>query len=138
MYDIYYAHHQWKYNTPIEEYEIGLIKRYFPNATVFNPATDLITKDSGDESVIMAECLDRVIESDILVYSSVNGCVGAGVYQEVAEAMRQGKIIFYIYQDKLMSSNMFVISERSKNDRTNRMYANVRLKTWEETVWDAL
>lgn len=27
MYDIYYAHHQWKYNTPIELYELDLISR---------------------------------------------------------------------------------------------------------------
>ena len=31
MYDIYYAHHQWKYGTKVETYELNLIKRYFPN-----------------------------------------------------------------------------------------------------------
>lgn len=36
MYDIYYAHHQWKYNTPEETYELKLIRRYFPNAKIFN------------------------------------------------------------------------------------------------------
>ena len=41
MYNIYYAHHQWKYGTQIEQYELDLIKRYFPGDTIFNPATEL-------------------------------------------------------------------------------------------------
>ena len=56
MYDIYYAHHQWKYGTKIEEYEISLIKRYFPHASIFNPSTDLNTKGMP-EPAIMEECL---------------------------------------------------------------------------------
>lgn len=40
MYNTYYAHHQWKYGTQIEQHEIDLIKRYFPSDTIFNPATD--------------------------------------------------------------------------------------------------
>lgn len=31
---IYYAHHQWKYDTKIEAYELALIERYFPYAAV--------------------------------------------------------------------------------------------------------
>ena len=40
MYNTYYAHHQWKYGTQIEQYEIDLIKRYFLGDAIFNPATD--------------------------------------------------------------------------------------------------
>ena len=48
MYDIYYAHHQWKYNTQVEIYELDLIRRYFPNAKIFNPSVDLThTKEDG-------------------------------------------------------------------------------------------
>lgn len=124
MYDIYYAHHQWKYNTTVELYELSLIRRYFPNASVFNPSIDLKT-DSKDESVIMSECLDTVRNSDILIFSSLDGCVGKGVYQEVMQAQNQGKIIFYIYQDGLRTD--FGISERPESKRTDRMYANVDL-----------
>lgn len=124
MYDIYYAHHQWKYNTTVELYELSLIRRYFPNASVFNPSIDLKT-DSKDESVIMSECLDTVRNSDILIFSSLDGCVGKGVYQEVMQAQNQGKIIFYIYQDGLRTD--FGISERPESKRTDRMYANVNL-----------
>ena len=124
MYDIYYAHHQWKYNTTVELYELSLIRRYFPNASVFNPSIDLKT-DSKDESVIMSECLDTVRNSGILSFSSLDGCVGKGVYQEVMQAQNQGKIIFYIYQDGLRTD--FGISERPESKRTDRMYANVNL-----------
>lgn len=122
MYDIYYAHHQWKYGTKIEEYEISLIKRYFPHANIFNPSTDLNTKGMT-ESAIMEECLRQVMDSDILVFSSVDGCVGAGVYTEVMEAKKQGKIIFYIHQDQLR--NDFELNERPEKDRTDRLYAKV-------------
>lgn len=81
MYDIYYAHHQWKYGTPVEIYELDLIKRYFPNANIFNPSIDLKSIISTDnEDLIMEECLETVRNSDILVFSSLDGCVGTGVY----------------------------------------------------------
>ena len=122
MYDIYYAHHQWKYGTKIEEYEISLIKRYFPHASIFNPSTDLNTKDMT-ESAIMEECLRQVMDSDILVFSSVDGCVGTGVYTEVMRAKSQGKFVFYIHQDQLR--NDFELNERPEKDRTDRLYAKV-------------
>lgn len=98
---IYYAHHQWKYGTPIEEYEQALIRKYFPNATIINPATDLKQKDCNDETKIMAECLGLVIDSDIIVFSSMDGLLGAGVYAEVQTAQKAGKLVLYLYQDDL-------------------------------------
>lgn len=129
-YDIYYAHHQWKYGTPEEVYEISLIKRYFPNANIFNPATDLTTIPSGDETVIMNECLNVVRGADILVFSSLDGCVGTGVFHEVKEAMRKGTIVFYIYQDNLIAD--FEIIEREEFERTDRLYAFVERRKHEK------
>ena len=116
MYDIYYAHHQWKYGTKIEEYEIHLIKRYFPHASIFNPSTDLNTKGMP-EPAIMEECLKQVMGSDILIFSSVDG------YTEVMQAKSQGKFVFYIYQDKLRDD--FDLVMRPEKERTDRLYANV-------------
>lgn len=130
MYDIYYAHHQWKYGTPEEAYEISLIKRYFPNANIFNPATDLTTIPSGDETVIMNECLNVVRSSDILVFSSLDGCVGTGVFHEVMEAMRKRTFVFYIYQDNLIAD--FEIVERKESERTDRLYAFVERRKHEK------
>lgn len=123
MYDIYYAHHRWKYYTDIEQYELDLIRRYFPRATIFDPSIDLKASRSDNEEIIMAECLETVRNSDILIFSSVNGCVGTGVYHEVKEAQKKGKLIFYIYQNKLTPD--FDIYERDEFDRTDRIYANV-------------
>lgn len=129
MYDIYYAHHQWKYDTSTETYELNLIKRYFPNAVIFNPATDLCSVHRGYESTeskeeaIMEECLESVRNSDILIFSSLDGCIGTGVYHEVEEARKIGKLIFYIYQDALTTT--FNITERYDLNKTDRMFAFV-------------
>lgn len=128
MYDIYYAHHQWKYNTQEEAYELELIRRYFPNATVFNPSTDLKIQKFSTEKVIMDFCLETVRNSDILIFSSLDGCVGKGVYHEVQEALATGKIVFYIYQDDLHSA--FTIRERDEKTRTDRLYGYVDIDLW--------
>lgn len=121
MYDIYYAHHQWKYGTKVEAYELDLIKRYFPNAKIFNPSTDLILPKSSDEEAIMKRCLETVRNSDILVFSSMDGVIGTGVFHEVEEAQKEGKLVFYIYHDRLRSE--FYIHPFDQAMRKDRLYA---------------
>ena len=124
MFDIYYAHHQWKYGTQIEAYELDLIRECFPNAKIFNPATDLkILSPKLDEDSIMKECLETVRNSDVLVFSSVNGTVGTGVYHEVLEAESNKKIVFYIQHNTLTTDYHFV--EIPYQFRTDRLYADV-------------
>ena len=122
---IYYAHHQWKYGTKVEEYELELIRRYFPHTSIFNPSIDLET-DSRDEEEIMEECLERVRNSDILVFSSMDGCVGTGVYHEVEEAQKKGKLILYILQDALTTE--WILTAREPFERTDRLYATVNAR----------
>ena len=38
---VYYAHHIWKYGTPIEDYELDCIKKRFEDAEIINPRTNL-------------------------------------------------------------------------------------------------
>ena len=123
MYDIYYAHHQWKYGTKVEQYELDLIKRYFPSASVFNPSTDLKTSESDGEENIMLECFEVIRNSDMLVFSSMDGVVGTGVYHEVRYAQKLGKIVFYIFDNTLYSD--FSITKFRKVDRTDRLYGRV-------------
>lgn len=123
MYDIYYAHHQWKYGTQVEQYELDLIRGYFPNATIFNPSIDLIHTKADGEEAIMEECLETVRNSDILVFSSLDGTVGKGVYQEVNEAYKNDKLVLYIYQDRLMTD--FDICVKSRYEPNDRLYATV-------------
>ena len=114
---IYYAHHQWKYDTKIEAYELALIERYFPYAAVFNPSTDLKTKDCGDEEKIMAECLDTVERSGFVIFSSMDGMVGKGVYKEVAYAKETGKMVLYIHRNTLHSDFKIVRTPEYCSDR---------------------
>lgn len=125
MYDIYYAHHQWKYNTRVESYELELIRRYFPNARIFNPSVDLThTKEDGEE-IVMAECLETVRSSDILVFSSMDGCIGTGVYQEIEEARKKGKLVLYIFHDTLLTD--FEVIKRTPFEKTDRLYATIHI-----------
>lgn len=123
MYDIYYAHHQWKYNTPEEAYELALIQRYFPNAKIFNPAVDLKHTAADGEEAVMEECLETVRNSGVVIFSSLDGCVGTGVYHELHEAKRNNKLVFYIYQDSLTTG--FWLQERADGGKTDRMFAFV-------------
>lgn len=127
--NIYYAHHQWKYHTPIETYELELIKRYFPDSKIFNPSLDLTSTNliyssvESMEEAIMAECLAAVENSDILIFSSLDGCVGTGVYHEVARAKELEKLVFYIYHDQIYTN--FSLVKRGDQVRTDRLYAIV-------------
>ena len=123
MHSIYYAHHQWKYGTTVEQYELDLIKRYFPNDKIFNPCTDVKMDVSLGEEAIMKECLETVRNSDILVFSSMDGVVGTGVFHEVQEARKHGKFIYYIFHNKLYSC--FTIEEINEEKQTDRLYGLV-------------
>lgn len=123
MHNIYYAHHQCKYGTQIEQYELDLIKRYFPDDKIFNPCTDIETDVNLGEEAIMKECLETVRNSDIFVFSSMDGVVGTGVFHEVQEARKHGKFIYYIFHNKLYSC--FTIEEINEEKQTDRLYGLV-------------
>ena len=114
---IYYAHHQWKYGTKIEEYELDLIKAYFPNAVIFNPAVDL-NVDGKNEDEIMCICLDQVKISDMVIFSSTDGLVGIGVFKEVTKAKDLGIPIYYIAKDELRHDFDMIANWLSNSDRT--------------------
>lgn len=124
MYDIYYAHHQWKYHTREEEYELDLIRKHFPNATIFNPSTDLDMKIAIYENLVMRECLKAVDSSDIVVFSSVNGVIGSGAYQEIMRAKEKEKPCFYLYYDQLLPT--FEVARLVEERRSDQLYALVR------------
>lgn len=125
MYDIYYAHHQWKYGTQVEQYELDLIRRYFPNARIYNPSVDLTRTKADGEEAIMEECLETVRNSDILVFSSLDGTVGKGVYQEVKEAYKNGKLVLYIYHDVLITDFDMIL--RNRYELNDRLYATIHV-----------
>ena len=114
---IYYAHHQWKYGTKIEEYELDLIKEYFPNATIFNPSVSLnINGETEDE--IMEFCLHQVGISDMVIFSSVDGLVGIGVFKEITHAKELNIPVYYIDRDELRYDFDMMANWLSNSDRT--------------------
>lgn len=115
-YAVYYAHHRWKYGTEIEKYEEELIKRYFPTAKVCNPSRD-IDISGKSEAEIMDDCLTVVHNADVVIFSAVSGTVGIGVYTEVEEALKFGKLVLYIYQDRLRTDFTLRINPNSTSDR---------------------
>lgn len=121
---IFYSHHQWKYGTKIEQYELDLIKSAYPGADIFNAATD-IAQDQNEE-VIMRECLKNVKESQILIYSSVDGCIGKGAYREMQCALEHGIPILYLFHNKLLPrSNKGRNVVKLDNPVSDRIYAKV-------------
>lgn len=121
MYDIYYAHHHWKFYTRVEEYEINLIRKYFPNGIIFDPSMDLDTKIVIYIDLAMRERLKAVDSSDIIVFSSLDGIIDSDVYQEIVRAREKEKQCFYIYYGKLLPS--FKVAKLSDGERTEQSYA---------------
>ena len=120
---IYYAHHLWKYNTEIEKHELALISRCLPGCKILNPNGDIQHADLTDESKIMKVCLQKVSQCDGLVFSSLTGVVGHGVYDEVQQALSLKKPVWYIENNelRLCSGVEFEIIDESR-----RVYAIVR------------
>ena len=124
---VYYAHHQWKYDTPIEQWELSLIEKKLSKYEVFNPSTQFIFSPYMTEDEIMLECLDKVKECDALVFSSLSGVVGRGVYLEVLQALNTGKEVYYLKQDKLIRIKYIKfkdVEEKFKSNRTFKVIKN--------------
>lgn len=121
---IYYAHHLYKYGTKVEEYELDLIRKQLPQFEILNPNGDIIHADLTDEGKIMEKCLSEISRNDVevLVFSSLSGVVGKGVFDEVNHTLSLGKTVYYICNNTLeryYNSNFIVINE------SRRLYAIV-------------
>ena len=121
---IYYAHHQWKYGTKIEDYELSLIQSYFPNATIFNPSADLNVEGKSEDE-IMNICLNQINISDMVIFSSMDGLVGIGVFKEVAHAKDLGMPVYYMDKDELRYD--FDITSNWKSNGNDRTFGRVDL-----------
>lgn len=92
--NIYYAHHTWKYGTPIETYEIECIKDKFHDVDIINPRTSLPQDKS--ESEILQAAYDTIRGCDAVVFSTVSGMVGHGVFNEIAVAINSGVAVYQL------------------------------------------
>lgn len=123
---IYYAHHLYKYDTKIEEYEIDLIHKILPCYDILNPNGDIKHEDLSDEQKIMDKCLSEISKDNVIgvVFSSISGVIGKGVYDEVNHALSLGKEIYYIYNNTIEKCSN--ISFELTNQNSGRFYAIVK------------
>lgn len=135
---VYYAHHSWKYKTPIEAYEIELLRSAFRTDSyrIINPRE--FVDQSSPESEIMKQCYDLINECDCLVFSTVSNMIGQGVFNELAYAMNKRLPIYRIngvdvyqetfdgFYDDFQSRALFNIVDDIVFSGNPRIYATVK------------
>ncbi len=104
---VYYAHHLYKYNTKVEEYELEVIKKRLPTLEIINSNGDVFHEDLSDENNIIDKCFDAIAKPGViaLVFSSVGGVVSKNVYDEVFKAKELNRIIYYLDKNILTLCN---------------------------------
>ena len=123
---IYYAHHRWKYGTQIEAYELDLI--------IFNPSEHLDVKGRSEED-IMRDCLAAVKDADVVIFSSMDGVIGKGVYDELMYAIENDKPILYIFYDHLIGLDVLNVCVHYDPSNGERTYALVRFDESDATIY---
>lgn len=91
---LYYAHHVWKYGTPVEDFEIGCISNQFKDAIIINPRTTL--PQNQPESTILDYAYKAIDDCDALVFSTFTGMIGHGVFNEIIYAFNSGKKVYQL------------------------------------------
>ena len=91
---VYYGHHQWKYGTKVEEFEIEMIRTSFPKMSIFNPATDLKT-DGLSEDEIRRQHLKEIDDSDLVVFTTMDGYIDKDTLSEIEHAQLCKKVVLW-------------------------------------------
>lgn len=125
---IFYSHHCWKYGTKIEEWELSLIASAFSTVddlTIINPRISL--PQDAPESVIMETAFETINTCDVLIFSTVSGMIGHGVFDEVLFALNHGIDVYEIVGNELRAvDNVFEFMNNIEKfifDGDNRKYA---------------
>ena len=91
---VYYGHHQWKYGTKAEEFELEMIRTSFPKMGIFNPATDLKT-DGLSEDEIRRQHLKEIDDSDLVVFTTLYGYIDKDMLSEIRHAQLCKKVVLW-------------------------------------------
>lgn len=92
---LYYAHHVWKYNTPMEHFEIQCIEQQFNDAVIVNPRTTI--PQDQPESIILDYAYKALNDCDAIVFSTFSGMIGHGVFNEIIYAFNAGKKVYHLH-----------------------------------------
>lgn len=130
---IYYAHHVWKYDTPIENFEIKCIERQFKDAVIVNPRTTI--PQDQPESVILDYAYKALDDCEAIVFSTFSGMIGHGVFNEIIYAFNAGKKVYQLDGTECIEIRNYTdFIEHGIRDfifrGDNRMYAVVNSPCW--------
>lgn len=115
----------WKYDTPIEEFELGVIKKAFPKTDIFNPNHNI--DESGTGKDIMNKCFKIIRSCDALIFSDISGMVGKGVLDEIRLAQTL-KIPVYRIVGAHVESVKSNIAYRYADKENYKAYAEILWK----------
>lgn len=121
---VYYAHHVWKYGTSIEGYEIECIQKKFGAVEIINPRTFL--SQDRPESVILQSAYNAIKDCDALVFSTVSGMIGHGIFNEITVAINSGIPIYQLEGNTCYEINNMNLKDIIF-DGNNRVYALVHV-----------
>lgn len=125
---VYYAHHTWKYGTPIEEYELQVIRNCFEYEEGFeivNPK-ETLPQDKAEHE-IMKKAYETIRECDVLVFSTLSGMIGHGVFNEVILALNLDIPVFCIVGDDCFQITYDSFYHKIIFNGDNRVYALVKM-----------
>ena len=101
--NIYYAHPMSMYGTREEKLKKAQIKRAFPGSHIVDPS---LFPDHE-----MAYYLRRVERCNMVVFSRLEGKIGAGIGKEINHALKSGMPVFEL----LNGGNVTVVTEPVKH-----------------------
>jgi DNA polymerase/3'-5' exonuclease PolX len=101
MRTVYFAHDMRTYGGPEESFQLSVIRKYFPDLLIDNPA------EYPNEK--MPVYLKHVSESSVLVFSRFMGCVRQGVSKEISRALEAGVPAFEIVEDRISGRHTYPV-----------------------------
>lgn len=130
---LYYAHHVWKYDTPMENFEIQCIERQFKDSVIINPRTTI--PQDQPESIILDYAYKALNDYDAIVFSTLSGMIGHGVFNEIIYAFNAGKKVYQLDGTECIEIRSYTdFIEHGIRDfifrGDNRMYAVVNSPCW--------
>ena len=118
---VYYAHHQWKYGTKVEEFEIEMIRTSFPKMSIFNPATDLKTNELSEDE-IRRQHLKEIDDSDLVVFTTLYGYIDKDMLREINHALSCKKVVLWFVGGEFRTDFKIDVELTPRSDR---LYATV-------------
>lgn len=89
------------YWEPQEKLELDLIRQQFSDAQIINPSNydNFWDRKGYSSQEKMQECFQLLSECNLVVFSSIKGFIGRGVYEEIRKAENLSIPVKYIWNN---------------------------------------